>query len=117
MFDIIKDILGAAARVVHGYNEFLWLGLATRLATKKPLRGVVYGDNNLPSMSDDQCVVGFEFAYADHKRLIVPKTIGRGEVADSQLRAELRRLRRAASVLDIRIRAIAIGNDMLEDWK
>lgn len=98
------------------------LGLLVHLATKKPLREIIYhAVGQRPGAGLDMtAVVAWEFSKGHVSKIVVPLLVQNvdGDCADSQLRAELRRLRRAALALGMDVRAVLVGDEgIVGDWK
>lgn len=113
-----------AKEIAYAMNEAIEqrrLGMLVHLATKKPLREVIYRDmGQRPGAGlDKTAVVAWEFSNECASKVIVPLLVQDvdDECADSQLRAELRRLRRASAVLGMDVRAVLVGDEgIVGEW-
>lgn len=114
-----------AKEIAYAMNEAIEhrrLGMLVHLATKKPLREVIYrAMGQHPGTGLDMtAVVAWEFSNEHASKVIVPLLVQDvdGDSADSQLRAELRRLRRASTALDMSVRAVLVGDEgIVGEWK
>ena len=114
-----------AKEIAYAMNEAIEqrrLGMLVHLATKKPLREIIYrAMGQRPGAGLDMtAVVAWEFSKGHVSKIVVPLLVQNvdGDCADSQLRAELRRLRRAALALDMDVRAVLVGDEgIVGEWK
>ena len=120
-----QGAITVAKEIAYAMNEAIEhrrLGMLVHLATKKPLREVIYRaiGQHLGTGLDMTAVVAWEFSNEHASKVIVPLLVQDvdGDCADSQLRAELRRLRRASAVLDMSVRAVLVGDEgIVGEWK
>ena len=109
MFVTLKEMV---SDIVQHASDAAWLGLAKHLATKKSL-GFFYAKPNFCHLAEGDGLVCIRFKHADAVRIAMPtrKPGTTDEEFDTCLRAEMRRLRRAAQALGIEITEVVIGQN------
>ena len=124
--NIIQRAIMMAKEITYAMNMAIKhrrLGILVHLATKKPLREITYpaAEYHRPGAGLDMtAVVAWEFSKGHVSKIVVPLLVQSvdGDCADRQLRAELRRLRRAALSLGMDVRAVLVGDEgIVGEWK